>query len=66
MTAPVKALPPSKRIPKPPELRYVINLPVSGMKLLLGSSVVIRHWMATPSQRICSCAGIATASLCNA
>ena len=33
----------------------LLILPVSGMKLFCGSSVVIRHWIATPLYQISSC-----------
>ena len=53
-----------KTNPKPPELRYAKILPVSGIKLFLGSSVVIRHWIAVPLQGISSCSGMPISGLC--
>ena len=49
-SAPVYVVPPSRRTPLPPGERYVVILPVSGRKLLAGSSVVIRHCSADAAQ----------------
>ena len=40
--APAKAFPASNLTPVPPGERYVWILPTSGIKLFIGSSVVIR------------------------
>ena len=48
ISAPVYVVPPSRRTPPPPGERYVVITPVSGRKLLAGSSVVIRHCSAAP------------------
>ncbi len=54
ISAPVYVVPPSRRMPAPPGERYVVIRPVSGRKLLAGSSVVIRHWSAAPRSTIVS------------
>ena len=41
-------------MPAPPGDRYVVIRPVSGRKLLAGSSVVIRHWSAAPRSTMLS------------
>ena len=53
-SAPVYVVPPSSRTPAPPGERYVVIRPVSGRKLLAGSSVVIRHWSAAPRSTMSS------------
>ena len=53
-SAPVSAVPPSRRTPAPPAERYAVIVPVSGRKPLAGSSVVIRHCRAEPLIRISS------------
>ena len=55
ISAPVYVVPPSSRTPAPPGERYVVMTPVSGRKLLAGSSVVIRHWSAAPRTEMVSC-----------
>ena len=53
--APGLIVPPSSRTPAPPGERYVVMRPVSGRKPWLGSSVVMRHWIAAPRIRRSSC-----------
>jgi hypothetical protein len=55
MRAPAKPTP-SRRIPLPSAERYVVIVPVSGMKSFAGSSVVMRHWMACAISPTSDCA----------
>ena len=43
LTSAPRLVPPSRRMPAPPGLRYVVIRPVSGRNPLAGSSVVMRH-----------------------
>ena len=54
ISAPANTVPPSRRMPAPPGVRYTDTLPVSGRNPLAGSSVVTRHCRAAPRRWMAS------------